>query len=93
MIRLCSYTRPHHPFRVVALIVATRVKRVEADGGGMGKSPNDATGLDENTRLIAAPLPVLDAQVAAALLSLLLHATSNEQRDIEGSEHDEALRS
>lgn len=93
MIRLCSYTRPHHPFRVVAVIVATGLKWVEADGGGMGKSPNDATGLYEDPRLIAPPVPVLEEPVAVALLSLLLQATSNEQRDIEDSQHDEALHS
>jgi len=59
----------------------------------MGEPHNDAAGPVESPRLVAPPLPALDELAAAALLSLLLHATSKEHRDLEGSEHDEAVPS
>jgi hypothetical protein len=59
----------------------------------MGESPHDPAGVNEDARLVAPSLPALDERTAAALLGLLLRAISNEQRDLEGTEHDEAVRS
>lgn len=59
----------------------------------MGRSPDGSAGVNEDARLVAPPLPALDGPAAAALLGLLLRAISNEQRDLEGSEHDETVRS
>ena len=59
----------------------------------MGEPHTDAAGLVERPGFVAPLLPLLDESAAAALLNLLLRATSKEERDVEGSEHDEGVRS